>query len=616
MAKATVPQPNFQTPQADYGKVEKIKMGSNGVRGTLAEEFRDLSADDIMAEAEQIAKSHGIYLEYNRAKSGREKDWMFMVRISVPGGGPFSGEKWAILDDVSEKVTAGPDFPPSMRITTRQNIQFHWVKKKHILELVSTVAKTGFFTMNGCGDNARNVMGCPLGRFSDVLDTHALAHKTAGFFQVAPEAHVQIFAIDPGYMRSPDKRFAYGPALLNRKFKIAFAAVHRDEQTGELFRDNCVEALTNDVGVVPVIDGDKVERVQLFVGGGQGEKNGKPTFAGLGRPIGIIGVEDVIPALDAVATIHNEWGDRQNRHWARVKYVMHEMGPQWWTDQVRDRGIKLADADPAVQPGPRRLHHGWTRQPSNGLWAYGAWIENGRLQDNERGRYKSMVRHVMDKYDGIEVSTTPNQDLLFSNLPEDAKEQFVNDLAEFGYKREGAAGRSTLRTLSGACVGLYTCRLSYTESEQFEPELLNALEQRGYGDLSESIGITGCERQCFRPSTKTIGWIGQGPDLYSLRLGGSADGAHQGVFLVGKAPGNVDEERWFLRQVPRDKVADVCAALFDLWADRREEGEDAGRCFRRLGQQGVIDYLFAHADVAPLMEKTYAAPFTPDYQRF
>ena len=94
--------PNFRTDPKDYSKVEIAKINSNELRGNLFNEFRDQHSENISWESEQIAKSHGIYLEFNRAKTGNEKDWMYMLRISIPGGGPITSEQWNILDRVAD----------------------------------------------------------------------------------------------------------------------------------------------------------------------------------------------------------------------------------------------------------------------------------------------------------------------------------------------------------------------------------------------------------------------------------------------------------------------------------------------------------------------------------
>ena len=211
--------PNFKTPKEDFCKEEHNKLALNGYVGELYEQYRDMSIDEVVWEAEQISKSHGIYLEFDRAKTGKEKDWIYMVRISIPGGGPLSKEAWQALDDAAEKYTKDPDGRPSLRLTTRQNIQFHWIKKEHMVDFIAAVSKSGYSTINGCGDNVRNVMGCPFSRYSNLVDANELANEFGLHFQLPLEPHLKIFAIDPGYLREVDDRYQYGPNLLNRKFK-------------------------------------------------------------------------------------------------------------------------------------------------------------------------------------------------------------------------------------------------------------------------------------------------------------------------------------------------------------------------------------------------------------
>lgn len=605
-SKSNKPEPNFRTPQEQYCGVEKIKIAANMVRGRLKEEFADHTVDDLSEESEAIAKSHGVYLEYNRARTGKEKDWMYMVRISVPGGGGFTREQWRVFDDLSNKWGITPSGAPTLRVTTRQNIQFHWIKKPGVTDIVRTIAQTGFFTLNGCGDNTRNVMGCPLSAYSNVFNAHEKAKELGAYFRLPAEPHIAIFGIDPNYIRTPEEHYEYTPRLLNRKFKIAVSAVHFNEEAGAWYYDNCVELRTDEIGIAPILENGQVEAFQVYIGGSQGEKNGKPTAAMLGKPLGVFTQANLLKGLDAIVHVHEEWGDRQNRHWARMKYLVQAKGIAWYQDCVRERGGEFEQPIADFDPGPRYMHHGWHKQPSNGRWAFGCYIENGRLQNGENGRIKSMVRGVMEKYQDLKLITTPNQDILFCDLPEEAKHEFEADLRSYGWGERHGKPYSPLRLLSGACVGLHTCRLAYTESEQFEPELIDQLDAMGYGDMRESIGITGCERQCFRPSTKTLGWIGQGPNIYSLRLGGSEDARGQGHGLV-------ENGRWFLRQVPRDQVAVVCASLFDFYkTNRLSPQESMGEFHRRAGAHAIIEHLKADDRTSVLTEKTYDAPYIPE----
>lgn len=589
--------PNFRTPDDALGEVERYKLDSNGMRGRIAEDLRDLSRQDVQDATEQLAKSHGIYLEYNRDTGGQSKEWIYMIRVGIPGGGPLTREQWAVLDDLSDRYGRNPEGRPSLRATTRQDIQFHWVRKEHVVEIVRRVAESGLRTLNGCGDNARNVMACPLSAYTGVFDANAWASRTGLYFRLPAEPHIQIFEINPDAMLTPpaDRRYNYGPKLLNRKFKFAFSAVHRD---GDGFHsDNCVELRTNDVGIAPVVTNGKVDRFMVYIGGGQGERNGKPTFCALGGPFGAFAEEDLVQGLDAIVKVHEEWGDRQNRHWARLKYVVHKMGLEWYRQQVRDRGGRFEPPIPDFDPGPRCLHHGWIPLPSTGQWAYGAFFENGRIIDGPNGRQKTMVRHLMEKYP-IRLAITPNDDLLFLDVPGEAKESFEADMGHFGYGRHNEREFSVLRRHSVACVGLKTCRLAYTESEQCLPGIIDQLEDRGWGDQAESIGMSGCERQCSRPATKAIGWVGAGVDRYQLKLMGAEDGRYQGVPITDEAG------RMYLKSVPRDELATVAEVLFEYHRDHRRDGESLGELLRRIGMAEVIRLFKEDPRTAGLMEKT------------
>src|SRR5207249_8784792 len=149
--------PDFRTDTKDYSRVEIAKINSNELRGDLFNEYRNHSSENIIWESEQIAKSHGIYLEFNRAKTGNEKDWMYMLRITIPGGGPITAKQWNILDRISDRYTVGPEkaYPharPSLKITSRQNIKLHWVKKMNGVEAIRDISESGSLTINGCGE--------------------------------------------------------------------------------------------------------------------------------------------------------------------------------------------------------------------------------------------------------------------------------------------------------------------------------------------------------------------------------------------------------------------------------------------------------------------------------
>ncbi|MGE0269252.1 MAG: nitrite/sulfite reductase [Candidatus Omnitrophota bacterium] len=598
-------QPNLNTPADLLCKEELNKLAQKGISQTgLYDSFRDTASADIAWESEQIAKSTGIYLEFDRSFKESDNHWYYMIRMANPGGGVISRKQWQVIDGLSEKHCQNPYGLPTLRVTNRQTIQFHWIKKEGVVDLVKSLAEAGFNTLNGCGDNTRNVMACPLSRFSPDFNALDWARQAGLYFQLPLDPFIKIFAIDPNLVRRPEHSFAYGDNLLNRKFKIAFTCVHADPATGKLAPDNCVEMRTHDMGVAPVLENNKIVAYQVYVGGGQGERNGKPSMAALSVPLAIVSKEQLLPVMDAVVHVHKQWGDRQSRFWARVKYVIKKQGVDWYRDQVSSRlGFPLEKPNPELDHGDRHLHHGWHKQPDTGLYSFGAYIENGRLQDDsQNGRLKAMVRQTMEKFD-VELSLTPNQDLIFSNIPEKQKSEFEDYLKSFGYGLRNGKAYSALRLRSGACVGRDSCRLTYTDSEKFEPELIDELEKRGWGDMTESIGITGCERQCFRPATKTIGLVGSGMDRYMFKLFGNEAGRHQGVPLISS-----DGQEMHLRSVPREQVAVVIEALFQNFKKNAQTGEDLGAFHRRIGADAIITYLKENPPTAESMTK----PFNTD----
>ena len=601
--------PSFGTPKENYNANELIKLDL-GIRGNLKEEFRNFSYAEIKHESEIIAKSHGIYLEFNRAKSGKEKDWNYMIRLAMPAGGPITRRQWQILDDLADKVGVSDEGKASLRLTTRQCIQYHWVKKEDVVELIQTVAKAGFFSLNGCGDNVRNVMASPASIKSQLFDATDWAQKIGKYFQLDIAPHIEIFAIDPAYVREDNNKpkYQYSKMLLNRKFKIAIGSFVRHPETGEYIADNCVELRTNDLGIAPLLEGNKITRFQLYIGGGQGQRSGKATIAVLAKPLCIVNEEDLLATCDAVVKIHEEWSDRSERNWARLKYTVMVKGISWYQDRLKEKNINFEQPLNDFDYGDRLLHHGWTEQETDGLWSYGCYIECGRLMDGMvNGDIKKMVRYAMDNYDVVSY-ITPNQDLIFMNISDADRETFKKDLKKFGYGERNGNSYSTLRKNSGACVALHTCRLAYTESEKYIPTLIDELDKAGYGDLNESIGMTGCERQCFRPATKTIGLVGSGKKHYQVKLMGSCNGRTQGREVID------NENNVYLRMVAKEDLLSLISALFDYYtSNRASDIESMGEFHNRIGMQAIIEHLKANDAVAPLMAKTFKPVFIPDY---
>jgi sulfite reductase beta subunit-like hemoprotein len=598
---------------------DEINKQKNSLLGgeRLRKELEDTANSGVEKSLHINLKPNGIYIQCDRElikKSVRE--WSFMVRDTVWGGGNISPDLWLKFSQLADLYSKADDGSSSLRLTTRQNFQYHRVSKKNLLPLVKSLISLNMPTLNGCGDNTRNPIACP--HTSDIFDANALAQKIGSYFQLSFEEHCKVFGEDS--VSANGKHFQYSEFGLPRKFKIGIGGYYFDKEQGKEIRCNCSDVLTNDAGIVPVIQNKKVAGYQVYIGGGLGQKNGKPTFASLAGTLGIFRTEDeLIKGLDAIVTIQQQIGDRKNRHWARLKNILiakglentsykledvllneeifkevRNKGIECFREQVNSLGINfLPPLD--IELGTFNRHYGWAKQP-DGNWSFGIWIENGRLSDtNPQGKIKSLVDEIVKEIKPT-VRLTSYQDIIFLNIPSSLKKHLNEILKKYNY-----GNYSKLKLNSQACVGLYTCPLAVAESESYFHPFISELEQKGYGDIEGvSIGISGCERHCPRNNRYPISFEGKGDGFYQLKLlFGKAEDEHLTQDLV------VDNKK-YLRLIPQNQLVSVTSALIDNYVLNKLPGENDISIFhKRIGIKKVVELLKGKETTNQLMQKTY-----------
>lgn len=602
-------KPFLRTPADQHNKVEIIKR--RGLDGApLNERLGDRFIEDVFDELKEQTKPFGIYIQTLRdAETGKflddiagpnKKQRMFMVRVTTPGGGVITPRQYLLFDRLSDEYTRNKEGVPSLRLTTRQNVQFHYVSLENIKPLVQEIVKSGFIPLNGCGDNTRNVMGCPVSLYSNVYNANAKAREFGSFFGLDEEPFFQVFEINPFEVprESPLEKFLYGPQKLNRKFKINFSAGEVDTKTGLWVPDNCVEARTGDIGVGPIYSEGKVEAYQIHIGGGQGEKHTLPTASAMALPLGIVPEEHLQKTLEAILSLQQELGDRKNRHWARLKYTLYalgegdkEKGLVVFRKMAEDKIGALDDPDSNYDFGKVNLHHGWMNQPSNGLLSYGLYLFGGRIINGLNGKIKDMLRHIMKTYD-VELMISPSQDLIISNIKPEDKRSLEEAMEHFGYQHTYGE-KDDLRRNSVACVGLPTCPLAFTHSETYLPVLIEQMEGLGWGNMTARIGISACGAQCSRPATKEYGLVGVGKDLYMFKL--MADGREQGMPVID------NDGNQYLGRVHRNDVPTILNSLLQLYVNDRLPDETVGAFHRRLGLDHIINHLKTNPSTKELM---------------
>lgn len=542
---------------------EQVKAESRGLRGTIGEELA--KADPFFSDAsDKLLKFHGIYQQEDRdaRKLDRTVDHhQFMLRTRLPGG-QLTARQYLLLDEIADRYANG-----TLRITTRQTIQFHGVIKGSLRETVRGINNALITTLGACGDIVRNVMACPTPGADprrQAMEEYALT-LTQAFFP-RTNAYHQIWIDDEAIVddREIDDPL-YKQTYLPRKFKIALADAG----------DNCVDIYTNDVGLVALFDANqKLLGFNLLAGGGMGmSHNNSATYARLADEIAFVTPEQAIEAVTAVVTIHRDFGDRENRKHARLKYILQDRGVEWFREELANRvSFPLVP----VRPMPSFAVHdhlGWHEQ-GDGRWYVGLHVENGRIADRGELRLRSGLRTLIEKYE-LSTRLTAQQNILLTGIRVEDRPAVEALLAEYGVRPVEEITKARRNAM--ACVALPTCGLSLAEAERVFPAVIDQLEttldELGISSSDITARMTGCPNGCARPYVAEVAFVGRSLDKYTVFLGGN--------------PAGTRLARPFLDLVPLDQLVRVLKPVLADYRDQREQGESFGDFVERVD----LDYL-------------------------
>ncbi len=405
----------------DRSTLEIIKEGSDYLRGSIEEELGNQLAY-FSKSGLQLLKFHGTYQQDDRDKrSGKDRYYSFMLRTRLPGGGLTAGQYLA-LDEIADKYTFG-----TLRLTTRQTIQFHGVLKGNLKKTIREINDSLITTLGACGDIVRNVMANPapdsdgrqekIQKYVEFL-SEKLLPETNAYHEIWLDGE-KIFS---NKIEVSSKESLYGEAYLPRKFKIGITAPG----------DNSIDLYTQDIGLVALFDEtETITGFNVVVGGGMGMNHNKAdTFPRLGDHLGYIPKEQLLSIVKAIIEIQRDNGNRNNRKRARMKYLIHDWGIERFKAEVEQRsGLKLEPFRP-IPKFKLELYLGWHRQ-SNGKWYLGISVENGRVKDEGNFKLKSGLREIIKKYQ-LNVRLTPNQNIILTDIEEAFKEAIDETLADYG----------------------------------------------------------------------------------------------------------------------------------------------------------------------------------------
>jgi sulfite reductase (ferredoxin) len=467
----------------------------------------------------------------------------FMVRIRIPGG-LLRSDQLRTIAAVTERYAKG-----TADLTVRQNIQLHWVTIESLPEVLDALWRAGLTTMGSCGDDTRNITGCPLAGVDadEICDASPLGLEANQFFVGNAEFY-----------------------NLPRKFKICITGC----------KVWCAYPEINDVGLTAIRRaGDDSEiGYSLRVGGGLSTD---PHLAV--RLNAFVRRQQVIPVLKGIAEIFRESEKlRENRERARLKFLFLKHG--WTADSFQHEleqriGFRL---EPAAEEWPPqdvyRDHVGIHQQKQPGYCYVGAAVLRGRITAQQM----QAAADLSDRFANGELRTTNMQNLLIVNVPRQNVDALASQLNSAGLLVAGSPfWRGAI-----ACSGSEFCKLAITETKSFSRWLVEELEERLPGfDQHLKLHVTGCPNSCGQHWIADVGIEGK-----KIKVGDRMLDAY--YFCVGGAVGlHQSVARPIGYRCLASEVPDAIERLLRRYLDERLPGENLRRFFARYSDEELRECL-------------------------
>ncbi len=519
-------------------------------------------------EFKRFRLQHGVY--------GQRQEGLHMVRVKIPWGG-LTARQIERLAELAEEAPRGVG-----HITTRQNIQFHFVKPEALVDTLRRLADVGLTTREACGNTVRNVVACP----------HA---------GVAPE---EPFDVTP-YAEATARFLLRNPMNQNlpRKFKISFSGC----------QNHCGLAPIQDIGALAAVRGENGTSrpgFQLFVGGGLGPS---PQVAQLLEEF--TPADDLLVTIAAIVRVFDRTGNRDNRNLARLKFVIRNLG----MDKFRNLVLKEREGLHAVLAGkipPISVPVEVSRHAPVGAEHAGAangdpeyrrwWITNVRPQ-KQAGYSMVNVRLTLGDVTGQQLRvlafvarqfgdgwgrTTNQQNFLFRWIP-NGRLTAVYRLLKGAKLAEPSADRLADIT---ACPGADTCQLGITSSRGLALAI-GEIFQNGHGHLADEAGlrikISGCPNSCGHHHIAGIGFSGG-----SREFSGKQVPTYQ-VFLGASLDLGATTYARPTVKVPAKNAPALVGRLLDLWQVERLEGEKFETFVERIGLARIREAVKDLTDLPP-----------------
>jgi sulfite reductase (ferredoxin) len=539
--------------------------------------FREGKMDEEKFRSLRLAR--GVY--------GQRQQGVQMVRIKLPYG-KMTLAQWKRISDVSDEYSTG-----NLHLTTRQDIQIHFVSLDRTPEMWSELEKDDVTIREACGNTVRNITA------SDIAGIDPDEP-----FDVTPYAH----AMFEYFLRKPVCQ------EMGRKFKIAFSSSEKD--TALVFM--------HDLGAIPrikIIDGKEVRGFKVLVGGGLGAQ---PHLAITTHEF--LEEDLLIPYLESVLRVFDRHGERNSRHKARIKFLIQKIGIDAFNELVVEEQLALTHQRYNVDvngewsviskqsvSGNGQLHtHNsqlaidpfrfqlWKttnvfQQKQDGYFAVYVRVPNGNISSHSSRRLIEKLKDVI----ADDVRVTINQGLQFRFIKPEYLEYVYSVLDEEGF---AAAGFGSVADVT-SCPGTDTCNLGISNSTSTALALSEVIEEEFPEFLYNkeiAIKISGCMNSCGQHGMASIGFHGS-----SLKAKGQVLPALQvliGGGVLGSGEGRIADK---VLKVPSKRGPDVIRAVLNDYKTNATNGETFLNYSQRNGEKYYYDLLKPLASLETLLAEDY-----------
>ncbi|BBH21792.1 ferredoxin--nitrite reductase [Paenibacillus baekrokdamisoli] len=506
---------------AEFMKMEKD--GLDVIR-TIIETYSVEGYESIPADELNRFKWAGVYQQ-------KPNDGHFMMRIRIPSGMLTAAQARA-LADISTNYGRN-----LMDVTTRQSIQFHWLRVEQLPDIFKRLDAVGLYSFEACGDCPRAIVGNPLAGIDkyELFDTTEIVQQVSDFFVM-------------------NRDFSNLP----RKYKISISS--------NIYNNGFAEI--QDLGFTPavkMIDGKEVQGFHIQVGGGL---SAKPFLA---QPLNaFVHQENVLKVAIGVTTIFRDYGYREKRHHARMKFLVNDWGPEKFFEKLTELIGPLPERGEDKTIGWQSAYYdGIGEQKQEGLRYLALNVPVGRLSGTDLAE----LARISETYGDGSIRTTISQNIIIPNIPADR----VSEAVTHDIFRKLSPNRTRFLDRTVSCTGNEFCNLAIVETKLRAQSVAEYLEV--HVDIDEDIRIhfVGCPNACGQKQIADIGLQGSlvktsagMQEAFDIAIGG----------ILGP---NAQFNEKLKGRVVGEQVGPVLADLIHYYKETRATGETFHQFYKRVG---------------------------------